>query len=166
MRRSILLLSTLVLLALVPVSGSAQMGPPSSSSISVSARAGYDVETSINGALVLGAGVRASIPGPFELQAVGDWTFLDQITERQFNVDVLWQRLGFALGGGPAFRNTIWLDTGSERETRTGFSVVGIFGGQATRSLLSAQLELRYTRVSDFSPAAISIGLNLPLKRF
>ena len=104
--------------------------------------------------------------GSLTLQALGDLTFLNNLTERQVNVDLLWNFGGLLVGGGPAWRNTIWLGETSGRETRQGWTAVALFGGRPGRSLLSAQLELRYTKVSDFSPSAIMLGLNLPVVRF
>lgn len=166
--RSTALLAGLALLLLAPATELvAQQLADAPRSVRIAARVGYDVEVS-NGALILGGGVRASLPGPLplEVQGLADFTFLNNLTERQANVDVLWQFRGVALGGGPAWRNTIWLNNGARRETRTGVSGVAIFGGAAGRGLLSAQLELRYTKVSDFTPSAIMIGVNLPLARF
>ncbi len=170
MRRPVLI-AALSLATLVPPSvAEAQVGPNSDArpSLSIGARVGYDFEVT-SGAFVLGAGTRISIPGAtfLELQGVADWTFLDGLIERQMGVDFLYQFGGLAVGGGPVIRNTVWepalLD---ERESRTGYSLVLILAGQATDRLLNGQLELRYTKVSNFSPKAVSIGVNLPLVRF
>lgn len=170
MRRPVMIAVFSLAAVLAPSAMEAQVGPNSQArpSISIGARAGYDFEIS-NGAFVLGAGTRISIPGmPYlELQGVTDWTFLDGLTERQMGVDLLYQFGGLAVGGGPVVRNTIWdaavLD---ERESRTGYSLVVILAGQATNRLLNGQLELRYTKVSNFTPKAVSVGVNLPLVRF
>ena len=158
---------------LLPGALSAQRGMPGDpgdgprQGVLVGIRAGYDMEVQ-GGALILGAGTRISIPGlrSLEVQGLGDFTFLDNLTERQINVDLLYRLGGFSIGGGPAFRNTTWLDSQGARETRTGWSAVAIIGGHPSRTLLAAQIELRWTKVSDFSPQGIHLGVNVPLARF
>ncbi len=164
-------LASLVLLCtvLLPSSAEAQRrGPPrvETKAISVGARLGFDVEAP-NNAFILGAQSRLSVPGfPLEVQTVADVTFYTGVNDRQFNVDLLYDLGPISVGGGPAFRNTVWPGSDGARETRTGFSLVGILGGRASRSLISSQLEFRYSRVSDFSPSALMIGISIPLVRY
>lgn len=162
--RILLLVAALLCL---PMVAEAQPLTDRPQSVSIGARIGYELAVT-GGSLILGAATRAGVPGMerFEIQALADFTFLNALTERQVNLDVLYQLGGLAIGGGPAFRNTLWPGAGAERETRVGYSAVAIFGGQAGRSLLAAQLELRYSKVSVFSPRAIHLGVSLPLARF
>lgn len=170
MRRSVLIATLALAATALPSDLVAQVGPNPDArpSLMVSARAGYDFEIS-NGALVLGAGTRISVPGAtfLELQGISDWTFLDGLTERQMGLDLLYQFGGLAVGGGPVMRTTVWdSEVSTDKETRTGYSLVLILAGQATNRLLNGQLELRYSKVSNFSPKTVSVGVNLPLFRY
>jgi hypothetical protein len=143
-------------------------GPPIVRALTLGPRVGYDTEFS---AFVAGAYVRLPLPKiPVELQSTADFTFLNKITERQVAVDVLWRSgVGVYVGGGPVFRNTVFVSDNPDdpRETRTGYSLVIGLGGTPTRDRWwIGGLELRWARVEDFRPMTIMVEVGIPLFRY
>ncbi len=139
--------------------------------LTVSARAGYDMDTNV---FVVGAGVRSGLWRlPFEAQLAGDLTFLrDDVTERQLAVDLLY-RLGtggLAFGGGPVFRNSYYNVTDEslgERETKVGYSLVLALGGVPQwGSRVVTGLEVRWISVDAFDPRTVMAQVGLSLGRW
>ena len=143
-------------------------------SITIGVKAGYD--NNANGEL-LGAQLRVPLlrSGAVALMPSADVTFLTGLKEYQYAVDALYQlagrRGGPYLGGGLAFRNTIFgADPNLPRETRLGYSLVAgaTFGGAGS---FRPQLEIRWVFISksdsdDFShvnPQVVTFGVNIPL---
>ena len=126
------LLVLAVLPAVAPAPASAQRRPdaPPPVPFLVAGRVGFDTRTTEDP--ILGAMVRIPvpipIPGRVALQAAGDLTFLDGLTERQLALDLVYDLRGLTLAGGPVFRNSIWRDPNAgpgsaltgDRDTRTG----------------------------------------------
>ena len=168
---ALLVLGLALLLSPASVSGQ-RMGPEmadASTPFTVGVRGGWEFT---NSDWILGAHARIGVPGaPFlDLQVVGDLTFASppgflggpSFTERSLAADVLFRSGTLAVGGGPVFRNSYWVDLDSPRETRTGWSAVGVLGGVADpRSAVTFQLEYRYTRIEGFGLQALSLGLGV-----
>lgn len=113
---------------------------------------------------LVGAKVRVAVPrfDFLALQATGDLTFLSAITERQATVDLLLTGGGFALGGGPVFRNTVWDLSGNPRETRTGWSAVISFGGVPFgRAPFAVGIDYRFVRVGGFRPSPLTLSVTV-----
>ncbi|MDT8342302.1 MAG: hypothetical protein RQ751_12380 [Longimicrobiales bacterium] len=160
----------LPLLLLAPAAAAAQPGPqPGSVPFTLTVRGGWDIEFDDP---VLGA--VAYIPTPLVrglgIQVAGDLTFLDDLTERQLALDALYDLGGLRVGGGPVFRNSLWVVDGAggagaevlERETRTGFSLVAAFGGTPSRdSPWTFGLEFRFIWVDDFRPRPFTFGVGV-----
>ena len=100
--------------------------------------------------------------GVLDLMPNGEAEFRQGITDWQLNADLAVQPIrGLYLGGGAAFRNTIYRES-EGRETRRGYSV---FAGVRPpgSGLLRPQLEMRWTVVGGLRPRVISVGVNFPL---
>lgn len=111
---------------------------------------------------LVGGRIRVAVPGLdlLAVQATGDLTFLTAITERQATVDLLLTGGGFAVGGGPVFRNTIWDVSGNRRETRTGWSAVLSLGGVPMgRSAFSVGIDYRFVQVGGFQPRPLTLSV-------
>lgn len=174
MRRT--LLAALVFALVAPTAAHAQrMGPPSRTrAVVVSIRGGFDTKFDKP---VAGGAAFFPIPNVrwLGLQAAGDLTFLEGLTERQGSVDVLVDLGGLQVGGGPIFRNTIWNDSedslpggGLSRETRTGASLVFVAGGTPFEdSRITVGVEYRLVWVDAFTPRplVVSVGV-LPERIF
>lgn len=165
MTRSIPLLAILALaLALSPSDAEAQRRQPaaSGSTFLVGAKVGFDTRFDKPMAgVALRAPVPIPLPGPglLAVQASGDFTFLDDLTERQLTLDLLYDLGGLSIGGGPVFRNSFWIDApAGERETRTGYSVVvGLGGTPMGRSSIAVGLEYRFVSVEELSPRPLTL---------
>lgn len=165
MRRALL---NIVLLLALSATGAADLtaqGPrrsgPSPPALLVGVYGGWD--TFYREPLV-GGKVRVAAPrfDFLALQATGDLTFLSAITERQATVDLLLTGGGFAVGGGPVFRNTIWDLSGDARETRTGWSAVISFGGiPLGQAPFAVGVDFRFVRVGGFRPSPLSLSVTL-----
>lgn len=160
-------------LVLLPAGVAGQGGPSGSSGsvFTVGARGGFEL-TNNDGML----GLQTRIPVPalsfLEIQGVGEITFRGtignrSIREEQLAVDLLYSRGGFALGGGPVFRNAFFgIDPTASEETRTGASAVLVLGGPpAPRGTLGTQLEYRYTRVGGLDFSSLTLGVNVAVGR-
>lgn len=123
-------------------------------------------------ALVLGGQIRVPVD-PWrrvELVPSFDFTFETGVTERQLNLDGAVYLDGgrtLYLGGGAAFRNTLWPaddgELGGERETRTGYTIFGgVHGGRAFSTFVT-QIELRWSFIDPFEPRSVTLGLNYPV---
>ena len=148
--------------------GSQQPAAASWPSITIGVKAGYDNSAK---AEVLGAQVRIPLlrNGAVELMPTADVTFPTGLNEYQYAVEALYllsgRRGGLYVGGGLAFRNTIFgADPNLPRETRQGYSVVlgSKFGGGGS---FGAQLEIRWVFIeqSPIDPQVITFGVNIPL---
>jgi len=143
-------------------------------SITIGVKAGYDSKTN---AEVLGAQIRIPLlrSGTVELIPHTDVTFATALKEYQYAVDAVYllsgRRGGLYVGGGLAFRNTIYgSDPKVPRKTSQGYSVVvgTKFGGGGG---LGAQLELRWVFISEsglddvssVDPQVVTFGVNIPL---
>jgi hypothetical protein len=143
-------------------------------SITIGVKAGYDSNTN---AEVLGAQIRIPLlrSGTVELIPHTDVTFATALKEYQYAVDAVYllsgRRGGLYVGGGLAFRNTIYgSDPKVPRKTSQGYSVVvgTKFGGGGG---LGAQLELRWVFISEsglddvssVDPQVVTFGVNIPL---
>lgn len=163
-------LLALVLLALLLAPGTAWAQRmdrrPAGPEFTVGVRGGFDLEGEDP---IVGAAVLAPVPWlrGLAVQAVGDLTFLDALTERQASVDLLYGLGGLRIGGGVVFRNTVWPEALTDpspiedlpRETRTGFSaVVGLGGTPLGDSPFVLGLEIRFVWVDDFRPRPLTVG--------
>ncbi len=137
-------------------------------SITIGVKAGYD--NNANGE-VLGAQLRIPLirTGIVELMPTADVTFLTRLKEYQYAVEALYllsgRSGGLYVGGGLAFRNTIFgTNPNLPRETRRGYSVVvgTKFGGGGS---IGAQVEIRWVFIdqSPIDPQVVTFGVNLPL---
>ena len=143
-------------------------------SVTIGAKAGYDSKARGE---VLGAQLRIPLlrNGTVELMPTADVTFLTGLKEYQYAVEALYllsgRRGGLYVGGGLAFRNTIYAvdpnlpaDPNLPRETRQGYSVVvgTKFGGSGG---FGAQLEIRWVFIkqSPIDPQVVTFGVNIPL---
>ena len=138
-------------------------------SITIGAKGGWDSNAN---AEVLGAQLRLPLlrNGTLELMPTADVTFATGLKEYQYAVEALLirgdRRGGLYLGGGLAFRNTIYgPDPTLPRETRLGYSVVvgSKFGGASGG--FGVQIEVRWVFVRDtpIDPQVVSFGVNVPL---
>ena len=137
-------------------------------SITIGMKAGYDNSAK---AEVLGAQLRIPLlrNGTLELMPTADVTFPSGLKESQYAVEALYllsgRRGGLYVGGGLAFRNTIYgAEPNLPRETRQGYSVVvgTQFGGAGS---FGAQLEIRWVFIerSAIDPRVVTFGVNIPL---
>jgi hypothetical protein len=136
--------------------------------VSVGPRFGYD--NNANGE-VLGAQLHIPLlrSARVELMPNGDITFVSRLKEYQFNLEAVvmpgGSRGGVYLGGGLAFRNSVFGSTPTApRETKQGYSIVaGI--RSSSGGFLTSQLEVRWIFLSDspFNPKLITFGVNFPL---
>ena len=165
----------LVLLALLltALPAEAQFGTPRRASAPPRAelwvvvpRAGFDLEFQEG---IVGLMTRVPtrlIPG-VAVQAAGDVTFLRNATERQLSLDLVYDFGGLRLGGGAVFRNSYWGQQLDQRETRSGYSLVlGVGGNPGPRSVLAAEIELRWVSVEGFTPMPLTLGLSVAPSRF
>lgn len=162
------LVGAVVLLLATALPAFAQRPPPAQEALSLGARLGWGFELD---AVVAGGFLRLAVPRTrLELQGTGDFTFDDQITDRQFTADVLFRvQPGLYLGGGPVFRSTRFFEEEAltARETRTGYSVFFSLGTSVVpdRSFLTG-LELRWIFVDDLRPQTATVQIGLPLIRY
>ena len=163
-------LSPLILLALLALPSVLEaQGPRRGDAppqvFTVGVRGGYDTEFS-EPVLGLVTRVPTQIIPRVYVQGAVDWTFLQTLTEWQITTDVMYDLGGLFLGGGPVFRNSVWVDSNGARETRTGYSVFASLGGVPLGRLpFATGLEFRYVRVEDFSPTPVTIGIFLAPRR-
>lgn len=167
------LLGAVTLALLVgPAPASAQFGgsggPRVPNAFVVGARGGYDFKSD---APLLGLFARTSVVSRVALQGTADLTFLDGLTERQAGVDLL-VRLGsqgLFVGGGPVWRSSIFPDEtgfiqlGTERETKLGYSLVGVLGGLPGRGRFLTGVEFRFTVVDELKAQLLTLQFGLPL---
>ena len=146
-------------------------GPPVQNAFTVGARGGYDFKSD---APLVGLFARSSVAWRVGVQATGDLTFLNGLTERQAGVDLL-VRLGsqgLFVGGGPVWRNSIFpneagvTEVGAPRETKVGYSIVGIIGGLPGRGRFLNAVEFRFTMVDELKPQVLTLQIGLPLARW
>lgn len=174
-----LLLFAALLLGLVPPSEAAAQlrteppEPPSPGrALTVGARVGVDIA---NDGLVLGGQIRIPVD-PWrrvEVMPSASVDFLSGITEMQLEADAavfVDRQRRLYVGGGAAFRNTVYEDTGpegGEREFRTGYSLIAGARTRAGGPLdFGTQLQIRYVSVDRFEPLYLTLGLNFPLVVF
>lgn len=155
-----------------PLSGQLGSRPPSGGdAFIVGPRGGYDFQ---NDAPLLGAFLRSATFGRVFVQGTADLTFLNGLTDRQAGADVLVRlgRGGVLLGGGPVWRSSVFpgddgfIPLGAERETRVGYSFVGILGGLPGRGRYITSIEFRYTVVDEIKPQVLSLQIGIPLLRW
>lgn len=146
-------------------------GPRVQNAFTVGARGGFDFKSD---APLIGLFARTSLISRLAVQATGDLTFLNGLTERQAGADVL-VRLGsqgLHVGGGPVWRNSIFpnadgiTDIDAPRETKVGWSIVGILGGLPGRGRFLNAVEFRYTVVDELKPQLLTLQFGLPLARW
>lgn len=168
--------------ALAPAELTAQFLPQGSRSRRPAAE-GEGIETAIIGrggfdmqfqSLVLGALVRATFPLPVKttVQASGDLTFFDGLTDRGAGIDGLFEVTpGLSVGGGPYWRDTVF-PTGSPadpqpgadaRETRLGWSAVLQLGGIGGFGGTVSGLEFRWVDVDGYNPRMITLQFGIRL---
>ena len=163
--RPVWILTALLLLA-VPVEARAQAGAgwtPAMAGIRIG-----NLEP--GGRSVLGAQLHLPVlPGGWaELTPNADITFLHGLKEYQYSVDALFisggRHGGLMVGGGPAFRNSVFEEGGS-RETRKGWDlVVGLKTMPGQRIPFGIELQERWIFMKlPVNPRVLSFGVNLPL---
>jgi hypothetical protein len=137
----------------------------------IGARGGYDFKSD---APLIGLFARTSVISRVSLQGTADLTFLDGLTDRQAGVDLLVRlgRQGLFVGGGPVWRSSVFPDEsgfvqlGAERETKIGYSIVGVLGGLPGRGRFLTAVEFRFTVVDELKPQLLSLQFGLPLARW
>ena len=164
----------LSLLALGTGTVEAQLRPseraePPGRSIEPGVRVGLDYQ---NDAPILGGQVRLSIDPWLRLDLIPsvEFTFQEGLTERQINLDAAFfldpGRTVF-VGGGAAYRNTIYLDDQEDplpnRETRTGFNVLAGLHLAFTTVPVAMTVEARWSFVDNFEPQTLVVGVGYPL---
>ena len=130
-------------------------------------RGGWDYEAT---APVIGIQLRVpAIPsGRLEVVPTADVTFLDGLREYQAGVDAILvsggRRGGVYVGGGLAWRNSVYT-VGNDRETRRApVVVVGARTGAMMGAPFGTQVEMRWVRLDGpYDPRILSLGVNFPL---
>jgi hypothetical protein len=119
------------------------------------------------GFLIGGQGVLHVDPwGLLQLMPSAQIEFRQGIRDWQANADAsLTAYRGIYLGGGLAYRNSIFDETAG-RETVRGTSVFVGFREPAIPRRVAPQLELRWTFVAGIRPRMITIGVNYPVLLF
>lgn len=158
---------------LAPTSASAQLRPRSAPGSGwappqVGVHFGYDYNSTGS---VAGGQLRLPVhpSGYVELVGTGDITFLTGLKEYQYGLDAVvlsgGRRGGLYAGGGMVWRDTIYPDTGAERETRRWADIVaGLRTGQLGVLPLTVQIEIRWVFVDGpVKPRYLTLGINLPL---
>lgn len=133
---------------------------------SLGIRGGYDNKQQ---SWMLGAQLRLPIlpGGQVELMPNADVTFLTGLKEYQYNLEAVYvldgRAGGLYLGGGVGLRSTIF-ETGSGRETKPGFTVVGGFRIVGL-GLIVPQLEYRFVSINaaPINYQQVTLGVNLSL---
>lgn len=131
---------------------------------SLGVRGGYDNKQQ---SWILGAQLRLPIlpGGEVELMPNADVTFLTGLKEYEYNLEAVYvldgRAGGLYLGGGLGLRDTIY-PTGSGRQTKAGYTVVGGFR-IAGSSHFAPQLEYRFISIgaAPINYQQITLGLNL-----
>ena len=123
----------------------------------VGVRGGFDYR---NSSPSVGALLRLPIPLPVLRPALtpgGDLVFQDGLTERQAMVDLTVDLFGIAVGGGPAWMNTIFgEDDSAPRETRQGWTALA---GVRSAGRIGTSLEFRWLFVDDIKPRYIMLAV-------
>jgi hypothetical protein len=89
--------------------------------------------------------------------------FRNGVRDWQANADAAFMPTrSLYLGGGLAFRNTIY-DEELGRETRRGYSLFLGLRAPAVQGRLSAQIEVRWSFISQLRPRTLTVGLNYPV---
>ena len=143
---------------------------PSPARLEIGVRAGIDYS---DDSPSLGGHARISVD-PWrrvDLLPSVEFTFQDQLTEKQFNLDGSLYLDGsrtLYVGSGAAFRDTFYLDDEGdplpEQEIRTGFNVfAGLHFASPSDLPVAVQLEARWTFVGDFEPRTLVLGVNYPI---
>lgn len=130
-------------------------------------RAGWDYNAQ---STVVGAQIRVpALPsGHVEIVPNGDVSFLNGLREYQGGVDAVvvsgGRHGGAYVGGGFAWRNTIW-EVGSPRETRRApVTVAGVRSGTLGGAPFGTQLEMRWIWLDGpYKPRVLTLGINFPL---
>ncbi len=130
-------------------------------------RAGFDLQYQ---EFLVGAMGRVSLPLlKFQptIQAGGDLTFFNALTDRGFGVDVLLSPLpGLSLGGGPAWRNSVFPgETAQGRTTRGGYALVAMLGGTGGRGRFTTGLEYRWLDFDGYNPQQLSLQFGWRFRR-
>jgi len=161
-----LALAVLLGLSLVATPTSAQMGlgraPDDGWALALSGRGLIE---STRGDPTLGAEARLHLPWPgfVQLRGAYEFTFLDGLTERTTLVDGLLTFGGFAVGGGPAVRNTR-LQPGAPRENIEGWSAVIALGGDPrSRGRTTFGIEFRYLSLDPFESRTLGVTFGFPI---
>jgi hypothetical protein len=169
-------LLVLVLLLALPAGAQSQRRPappppgssPGWTPAMLGFRFGYEDRSN---ASVVGAQLRVPIlpSGIVEVVPNGDITFLRGLKEYQWGADATWvssgRRGGLYAGVGAIWRNSIYADSTTTRETRGGWDVVVGLKTMPGGSLpVGIQLEERFVFVNvPFKPRVLSFGVNFPL---
>lgn len=135
--------------------------------IQVGIHAGYDYKSTGE---LLGGQVRIPIlpSGLVEVMPSADVTFLTGLKEYEYNLDAVavsgGRRGGLYVGGGVAWRNTIY-DDGAGRETRSGgTAVVGLKTNAVAGPGINVQIEMRWIFIrGPLKPRLLTFGVNVPL---
>lgn len=179
----VLLAGGLLVTALLPGQASAQFLPEGTSprrssdegsrgiETALVARGGFDFQFQ---SLVLGGLARATFDLPLKptVQATGDLTFFDGLTDRGGGFDALVEVVpGISIGGGPYWRNTVFVqepladpEPGTDRrQTRLGWSAVLQLGGIGGVGNRVTGLEFRWVELDDYNPQMLTLQFGLRL---
>lgn len=134
---------------------------------SVVGRAGFDLEYQ---EFLVGALGRISLPRVFlqpTIQAGGDLTFFNGLTDRGFGIDALLSPLpGLSVGGGPAWRSSVFPgETAEGRTTRAGYALVAMLGGMGGRGRFTTGLEYRWLDFDGYNPQQLTLQFGVRLRR-
>lgn len=170
MRRGIGFASVSILLLVAVLPASAQGpggggGPPRYMGVSLGAHVGIDYL--FEGFLIGGQGIFQIDPWGFvQLMPNAELEFRQGIRDWQANADASVSPVrGIYLGGGVAYRNSIF-EEADGRETRRGSSVFVGYRDRAAPRRINPQVELRWTFVADIRPRMLTIGVNYPVLLF
>lgn len=152
--------------------GRAQPVTPGWAPIAVGFRAGWEQDRVANGSM-LGGELRIPVirSGKVEIVPSADMIWLQNTKEYQYNADLLFvpggPRGGVFLGGGVGWRDSLYgaVTAGESRRTYMGYNLV--IGGRTAIGPVQLAATLRWIFLSgtEYSPNALTLGLDYPLWR-
>ena len=142
--------------------GQGQAPPQQARSLMIGVKAGLD-NSNLSQRFVLGVLGSVTIDPWNRLALMGgyDLRFLRGHTEKQFTADaiiLLSQLRALYVGGGAVFRNTFPEGDLDERQSFTGFSLVGGLRGGTFLNLFVTQVEVRYVEVEGRDNLVLTLG--------